>query len=77
MKSANGLFICDFCEKNQHQVEIVVKGLYDSAICNECIELCNEIVAERLQEKKQKGGGALGAVKNLVRGLRSKGNSPK
>jgi ATP-dependent protease Clp ATPase subunit len=75
MKSANGLMICDFCEKNQHQVKLIVAGLYDSAICDECIDLCNEIVAERRNEQKPKG--ALGAVKNLVRGLRSKGNLPK
>ena len=36
---------CSFCQKNENQVKRLVsgEGVY---ICNECIELCNELLAE-------------------------------
>lgn len=39
---------CSFCGKDQDQVKKLVagSGVY---ICNECIELCSEIVAEELK----------------------------
>lgn len=38
---------CSFCQKSQRQVRKLItgSGVY---ICNECIELCNEIIAEEL-----------------------------
>ena len=46
---------CSFCGKEQDQVKRLVAGpgVY---ICDECIELCNEIIAE---ESEQTTGGAL------------------
>ncbi len=40
---------CSFCGKTQEQVKKLVAGpgVY---ICDECIELCNEIIEEELQE---------------------------
>ncbi|NLM20798.1 MAG: AAA domain-containing protein, partial [Peptococcaceae bacterium] len=40
---------CSFCGKNQEQVKKLVAGpgVY---ICDECIELCNEIIDEELQD---------------------------
>lgn len=45
---------CSFCGKNQRQVRKIIAGpnIY---ICNECIELCNEILAEELAEVKDLG----------------------
>lgn len=37
---------CSFCGKNQDEVEKLIAGP-DVFICNECIELCNEIVLEK------------------------------
>lgn len=39
---------CSFCQKTQRQVKKLItgSGVY---ICNECIELCNEIIAEELK----------------------------
>lgn len=37
---------CSFCGKNQDEVEKLIAGP-DVFICNECIELCNEIVMEK------------------------------
>ncbi|HWL61111.1 MAG TPA: ATP-dependent Clp protease ATP-binding subunit ClpX [Microbacteriaceae bacterium] len=40
---------CSFCGKSQKQVQQLIAGpgVY---ICDECVELCNEIIAERLAE---------------------------
>ncbi|WP_010533922.1 ATP-dependent Clp protease ATP-binding subunit ClpX [Brachybacterium squillarum] len=42
------VFKCSFCGKSQKQVERLISGpqVY---ICEECIELCNEIIAEEVQ----------------------------
>lgn len=41
---------CSFCGKNQEQVNRIVAGpgVY---ICNECIELCSEIIEEEFDER--------------------------
>jgi ATP-dependent Clp protease ATP-binding subunit ClpX len=36
---------CSFCDKVQRQVEILVVGP-GVVICNECVDLCNEIVED-------------------------------
>lgn len=43
------LFKCSFCGKSQKQVQQLIAGpgVY---ICDECVELCNEIVEERMAE---------------------------
>lgn len=35
---------CSFCDKGQQQVELLVAGP-GVAICNECVDLCNEVIA--------------------------------
>ena len=40
---------CDFCGKNQHEVRKLIAGP-SAYICNECIELCNDIIREEFQE---------------------------
>jgi len=46
------LLKCSFCGKSQDQVKRLIAGpgVY---ICDECIELCSEIVAEELTEKNE------------------------
>ncbi|MDR3201961.1 MAG: ATP-dependent Clp protease ATP-binding subunit ClpX, partial [Bifidobacteriaceae bacterium] len=43
------LLKCSFCGKSQKQVRKLIAGpsVY---ICDECIELCNEIIAEEVAE---------------------------
>ncbi|MCL6626043.1 MAG: ATP-dependent Clp protease ATP-binding subunit ClpX, partial [Alicyclobacillus shizuokensis] len=47
-----GQLKCSFCGKTQEQVRKLVAGpgVY---ICDECIELCNEIVEEQLGEDEE------------------------
>ena len=49
------LFKCSFCGKSQKQVQQLIAGpgVY---ICDECVELCNEIIEERMAES---GEGAV------------------
>jgi ATP-dependent Clp protease ATP-binding subunit ClpX len=47
---------CSFCGKSQDEVKKLIAGptVY---ICNECIELCNEIVSEDLQQELEAQAG--------------------
>ena len=51
---ANELLKCSFCGKTQKQVKKLIAGpgVY---ICDECIELCNEIIVEELAEASTAG----------------------
>ncbi|MEV7577438.1 MULTISPECIES: ATP-dependent Clp protease ATP-binding subunit ClpX [unclassified Microbacterium] len=48
------LFKCSFCGKSQKQVQQLIAGpgVY---ICDECVELCNEIIEERMAESSAEG----------------------
>jgi ATP-dependent protease Clp ATPase subunit len=41
--------ICDFCGKGKGEVDVIVNGP-DVYICNECIDICNELVEEIREE---------------------------
>ena len=43
------LLYCSFCGKSQNEVKKLIAGP-SVFICDECIELCNDIVREELQE---------------------------
>lgn len=53
-----GIIRCSFCGKNQEDVRKLVVGpmVY---ICNECIEVCNEIMAEDLAQQKDENKESL------------------
>jgi ATP-dependent Clp protease ATP-binding subunit ClpX len=55
---AGGKLQCSFCGKSQDDVRKLIAGptVY---ICDECIELCNDIIAEEWEHEKTKGGSAL------------------
>src|SRR5437667_6942066 len=38
---------CSFCFKSQHEVRRLISGPAAIFICDECVELCNEIIASR------------------------------
>jgi hypothetical protein len=46
--SKNDLLCCSFCHKSQHEVKKLIAGAADVFICDECIELCNDIVRQEL-----------------------------
>ena len=44
------LLHCSFCGKSQHEVRKLIAGP-SVFICDECVELCNDIIREEIQEK--------------------------
>ena len=46
------LLYCSFCGKSQHEVRKLIAGpsVY---VCDECVELCNDIIREEMQEQAQ------------------------
>ncbi|MEW6288877.1 MAG: ATP-dependent Clp protease ATP-binding subunit ClpX [Thermodesulfobacteriota bacterium] len=51
--------ICSFCGKSQDEVRKLIAGP-NVYICDECIDLCNEIVSEdRLHDLEEQGDGAI------------------
>ena len=54
---------CSFCGKTQDQVKKLIAGP-DVFICDECVELCNEILDEEFLENKDKDGAENSAPKS-------------
>lgn len=56
-REANSSLRCNFCGKNQKEVKKLIAGpgVY---ICDECIELCNDIIDEEKDRETQLRGGA-------------------
>src|ERR671923_340402 len=52
-REGNGTLKCSFCGKSQNDVRKLIAGptVY---ICDECIELCNDIIAEEWEEEKSR-----------------------
>ena len=58
--SGEKLLYCSFCGKSQHEVRKLIAGP-SVFICDECIELCNDII----REETQGGDAAKGAKSDL------------
>ncbi len=46
------LLYCSFCGKSQHEVRKLIAGP-SVFICDECVELCNDIIREEVQESSE------------------------
>ena len=53
MKKGDGdngkLLYCSFCGKSQHEVRKLIAGP-SVFVCDECVELCNDIIREEIKE---------------------------
>ncbi len=49
-KDSEKLLYCSFCGKSQHEVKKLIAGpsVY---VCDECVELCNDIILEELEDE--------------------------
>jgi len=56
---------CSFCGKSQHEVRKLIAGP-SVFICDECVELCNDIIREELEEKQATGGSKLPKPKEIL-----------
>jgi ATP-dependent Clp protease ATP-binding subunit ClpX len=52
------LLYCSFCGKSQHEVRKLIAGP-SVFVCDECVELCNDIIREEMQEKTASGRSKL------------------
>ena len=48
------LLYCSFCGKSQHEVKKLIAGP-SVFICDECVDLCNDIIREEIQEQSDSG----------------------
>ncbi len=53
MTTETTTYQCSFCGKDNASVERMIAGPHGVVICNECVSLCNEIIAQ--EEGKVKG----------------------
>ncbi|MBS4051767.1 ATP-dependent Clp protease ATP-binding subunit ClpX [Methylomonas rivi] len=64
-KDEDKLLYCSFCGKSQNEVRKLIAGpsVY---VCDECVELCNDIIRdELLEDEKTVGNGALPKPKEI------------
>src|SRR3972149_8260931 len=66
-KNSDGdrLLYCSFCGKSQHEVRKLIAGP-SVFICDECVELCNDIIREELEEKAQSARSHLPKPKEIL-----------
>jgi ATP-dependent Clp protease ATP-binding subunit ClpX len=53
----NKLLYCSFCGKSQHDVKKLIAGP-SVFVCDECVELCNDIIREEIEETADAEGDA-------------------
>ncbi len=64
-KDDDKLLYCSFCGKSQHEVRKLIAGpsVY---VCDECVDLCNDIIKDELQDDSSSlGGGDLPKPKEI------------
>ena len=55
--SSDKLLYCSFCGKSQHEVRKLIAGP-SVFICDECVELCNDIIREEIQQADNQKGSS-------------------
>jgi ATP-dependent Clp protease ATP-binding subunit ClpX len=63
-KDSGKLLYCSFCGKSQHEVRKLIAGP-SVFICDECVELCNDIIREEMQEQTSTTGSKLPKPKEI------------
>lgn len=48
------LYHCSFCGKSQKEVKKLIAGPSNVYICDECVHLCVDIIAEESEKERQK-----------------------
>jgi ATP-dependent Clp protease ATP-binding subunit ClpX len=62
------ILYCSFCGKSQHEVRKLIAGP-SVFICDECVELCNDIIREELEEKASSGRTQLPKPREILETL--------
>jgi ATP-dependent Clp protease ATP-binding subunit ClpX len=66
--SEGKLLYCSFCGKSQHEVRKLIAGP-SVFVCDECVELCNDIIREELQDNTASGKDELPTPKKIKKVL--------
>jgi ATP-dependent protease Clp ATPase subunit len=78
MKSANEVLLCDFCGNSEHVAKLLVRGIADAAICDECVATCGEIVAERCEQYIERTPRMISAAKAwATKAMRRRGGNKR
>jgi ATP-dependent Clp protease ATP-binding subunit ClpX len=64
-RDAGKVLYCSFCGKSQHEVRKLIAGP-SVFICDECVELCNDIIREELEEKSAAGRSQLPKPREIL-----------
>ncbi|KTD08580.1 ATP-dependent Clp protease ATP-binding subunit ClpX [Legionella jamestowniensis] len=68
-KTGNGegdkILYCSFCGKSQHEVKKLIAGP-SVFVCDECVELCNDIIREETQEIQEEAEARLPTPKEIA-----------
>ena len=62
------ILYCSFCGKSQHEVRKLIAGP-SVFICDECVELCNDIIREELEEKASSSRSHLPKPQEIMEAL--------
>lgn len=62
-RTENNELVCSFCGKTSSQVKRIIVGK-DVAICNECVDMCEELLAEGLEDEMH-GDDVLASMEEL------------
>ena len=62
------LLYCSFCGKSQHEVRKLIAGP-SVFVCDECVELCNDIIREEIQEKSTSGVSSKLPIPHEINGI--------
>ena len=62
------LLYCSFCGKSQHEVRKLIAGP-SVFVCDECVDLCNDIIREEIQEKDTDSGSRKLPIPADIKGI--------
>lgn len=62
--SGDKVLYCSFCGKSQHEVKKLIAGP-SVFVCDECVELCNDIIREEVQNTEQESEASLPTPKEI------------
>ena len=68
-KDLKNTLYCSFCGKNQHEVRKLIAGIPTVYICNECVELCKDILHEESRSSLAKSRNGIPTPKEICKVL--------
>ena len=67
---------CSFCNKTQNQVRKLIAGPNGAYICDECVDICAEIIEEEFENEEEAGTAEETEQINLLKPEEFQANLP-